>query len=105
MSEQVESTTLTGQPMTPRQIELGRHALGLERRYKKSYRNRFFVAGLWHADHDDWMAMTDAGNALRWDGAKLEFGGDGADLFRLTRAGAEQCLRPGESLDPEDFPG
>lgn len=40
--------------------------------------------------------------ARRSDGSKLPFGGD--DLFRLTRAGADQALEPGERLDPEDFP-
>jgi hypothetical protein len=40
--------------LTPRQIELARHALGLPNQYKKSYRNRF-VAGGNHPDQNDWL--------------------------------------------------
>jgi hypothetical protein len=85
--------------LTPAQIELARHALGLPNRNYTSYRNRF-VAGVGHYDHSDWLAMTDAGFAKRFSTAL--YGGD--DLFMLTRTGAEAALRPGESLDSEDFP-
>ncbi len=46
--------------------------------------------------------MVDAGMAQRRDGIGLCFGGD--DLFWLTVEGAEAALKPGEKLDPEDFP-
>lgn len=87
--------------MTPQQIELARHALGLKERSARSYRNHF-VAGPGHTDYADWMAMVAEGVAIRIDGKRLSFGGD--DLFKMTRAGADAALRPGESLDSEDFP-
>jgi len=84
--------------LTPTQIELARSALGLPNRRRTSYRNRF-VAGVGRPDYADWLAMSDAGLAKRFSTAL--YGGD--DLFMLTRKGAEAALRPGESLDPEDF--
>ncbi len=87
--------------MTPHQIDLARHALGLNGRGRRSYRNHF-VAGLGHTDYADWQAMVAEGVAIRIDGKRLSFGGD--DMFKLTRAGAEAALLPGESLDSEDFP-
>ena len=87
--------------MTPRQRYLARHALGLPNRSGRSYRNHF-VAGAGHDDHPDWLAMTEAGAAVRRDGSTIPFGGD--DLFKLTKDGATAALDPGESLDPEDFP-
>lgn len=88
--------------MTPSQITLARHALGLPNKRRQSYRNHF-VAGLGHDDYADWMAMVAAGLAWRRDGSKSQLTG-GDDLFRLTRAGAEAALAPRERLDPEDFP-
>lgn len=87
--------------MTPKQIELARHALGLTHyRQRKSYRNHF-VTGEGTDDHIHWMAMVAAGEAKRRAGSPMT-GGD--DCFWLTRMGAEQVLRRGEKLDPEDFP-
>lgn len=86
--------------MTPKQIDLARHALGLPNEGMRSFRNSF-VAGPGHPDYDDWLAMTKDGNAVRCDGATLEFGGD--DLFHLTRKGAEAALER-ETLDPAGFP-
>lgn len=85
--------------LTPRQIELARHALGLSYS-RQSYRN-YFCAGVGHVDHPDWMAMVDAGCAKRRASVKA-LGGD--DLFTLTFAGARAALKPGETLDPECFP-
>ena len=87
--------------MTPQQIELARHALGLPNKQRKSYRNRF-VTGPGHTDYDNWMAMTASGDARRRDGKSLPFGG--SDMFWLTRQGAEKALLPKEKLCPEDFP-
>lgn len=87
--------------MTPEQISLARHALGLDGRRKVSYRNRF-VTGPGAPDHEAWLAMVAEGNAERRDGKTLPYGGD--DMFWLTRAGAEAALRGAEKLDPEDFP-
>ena len=87
--------------MTPRQIELARHALGLPNRNNKSFRNRF-IAGLQHPDYADWFGMVLDGNAEWRSGEKVPFGNDW--LFWLTPAGAQKALRPGEQLDKEDFP-
>lgn len=87
--------------MTPRQIDLARHALGLDGRTRRSYRNRF-VAGPGHEDYGEWLSMVSSGFAIRHSGRRLHFGGD--DLFVLTKTGAEAALRPSETLDPEDFP-
>lgn len=88
-------------PMTKRQVDLARHALGLPNQTRRSYRNRF-VAGLGHSDYNDWYAMAQRGYAVRHDGAKLPFGG--MDMFELTRIGAKTALVGRETLDPEDFP-
>lgn len=87
--------------MTPAQIELARHALGLPNRRRKSYRNHF-VTGAGLDSHAEWLAMVEAGHARRRSGSAIT-GGD--DLFWLTRAGARLALEPGERLCPEDFPG
>jgi hypothetical protein len=90
--------------MTPRQISLARHALGLKDNRKVSYRN-YFSVGSGAPDYDDWMEMVRQGNAVRRIGptqAGTLFGGD--DIFHLTRSGATSVLKEGEGLDPEDFP-
>lgn len=84
-----------------RQIDLSRHALGLDGRRKRSYRNRY-VTGPGNDDHAVWMAMVEAGDATRRDASTVQFGGD--DIFYLTEQGARKALRKGEKLDPEDFP-
>lgn len=87
--------------MTLEQIELARHALRLPNVRRVSYQNRF-IAGPGHSDYDNWMQMTADGNARRQIKPKI-LGGD--DCFRLTPSGATLALKPGESLDHEDFPG
>lgn len=87
--------------MTPKQIELARHALGLPNRERRSYRNHF-VTGEGSDDHPEWVAMVGGGFAKRRAGNQLT-GGD--DLFWLTPDGAAAALRHGERLDPKDFPG
>lgn len=86
--------------MTPAQIDLARHALGLPNNRRRSYRNRF-VTGEGCADHVEWTAMVAGGFAQRRAGSELT---GGNDFFWLTRNGAEAALKPGERLDPEDFP-
>jgi hypothetical protein len=78
--------------MTPEQIKLARHALGLDNPDAKgrSYRNRYFVSGF---GHSEWDKMVRAGNA--------EFI---RNTYHLTRSGALAVLQDGERLDPEDFP-
>ncbi|TGQ19150.1 MAG: hypothetical protein E5V67_22815 [Mesorhizobium sp.] len=85
--------------MTPVQRDLARHALGLDGRRKESYRN-YFVTGEGSTDHPHWLAMVEAGYATRRSGSILT-GGD--DFFRLTRAGADLALDPGESLNTVEF--
>jgi hypothetical protein len=86
--------------MTPAQIGLARHALGLDGRREVSYRNHF-VTGPETADHATWTTMVLSGAARRRNGSELT-GGD--DLFWLTPQGAQAALLPGERLDPEAFP-
>lgn len=86
--------------MSPEQIELARHALGLPNPLRRSYRNHF-VAGKGHSDFDQWTAMVADGNARTRAGGVLS-GED--DIFWLTKQGATAALRRGERLDPEDFP-
>ena len=84
--------------MTPRQIELARHALGLPNRHKKSYRNRF-VASPGHADYEDWMQIRAEKCATRRIYTESE-----NHWFLLTRKGALSVLFDGETLCEEDFP-
>lgn len=83
--------------MTPRQIALARHALGLTASCLVSHRN-VFVAGPEHPDYGPWMNMVAWGWAIRRESEHLPAGDV---LFRLTRAGAEAALLPGDRLDPE----
>lgn len=85
--------------MTAVQIDLARHALGLDGRRKTSYRNHF-VTGDGSTDFVIWQDMKAKGWAWSAKGSALS-GGD--PVFGLTRAGAELALMPGEKLDPEDF--
>lgn len=87
--------------MTPTQIDLARHALGLPNRQRRSYRNRF-VAGPGHDDFFEWCLMVVEGNATYRAPHAVPFGGDA--IFYLTWPGASDALRPRERLDPEDFP-
>lgn len=86
--------------MTPEQKRLARHALGLDGRQERSYRNRF-VTGPGSTDHPEWMQMAEDGAARRYPASELT---GGNDLFCLTITGARAALDPGESLCAEDFP-
>jgi hypothetical protein len=86
--------------MTPKQIELARHALGLPNKARRSYRNHF-CASPGHDDYDDWMLMVESAMARKFRGNQIT-GGD--DVFSLTVAGARKALKRGEHLDPADFP-
>lgn len=85
--------------MTPAQIKLARHALGLNAGCLISRRN-VFVAASDTADFYEWRAMVEAGLAE----FRSVFNSSGAEVFKLTRAGAEAALRPGDRLNPEDWP-
>jgi hypothetical protein len=84
--------------MTPDQIKLARHALGLPNRQKRSYRNRYHAAG----SHPDWSEMVAAGLATATPIASERM--PDYTAFALTHRGAEMVLRKGEKLDSEDFP-
>ena len=86
--------------MTPEQIELARHALGLPNPVRRSYRNHFFT-GPGTTDHPAWEAMVAAGLAKKRNGGSLS-GGD--DVFWLTKAAAVKAVKRGERLSSEDFP-
>jgi hypothetical protein len=86
--------------MTPEQIDLARHALGLGNGRRVSYRNHF-VCGPGHSDYDNWTSLVTSGLARRRAGSQMS-GGD--DIFWLTHDGAKLALKRGERLDPEDFP-
>ena len=85
--------------MTPDQIELVRHALGLNYR-KKSFRNHF-VAGKTHSDYQAWMQLVGSGDAGVRHTHHLSAGDS---CFWATEKGARAVLKRGESLCPEDFP-
>lgn len=91
---------MVGIRMTPTQIELARHALGLPNRRNRSYRNHF-VCGPGNSDFDNWTAMVTAGFARHRNGGVLS---GGEDVFWLTEAGARMALKAREGLDREDFP-
>lgn len=86
--------------MTPEQIELARHALGLPNKRRQSYRNHF-VCGQGHPDWENWQDMVAAGLAKTRKGNALT---GGYNWFWLTLDGAHNALRKGERLDLEDFP-
>lgn len=86
--------------MTARQIDLARHALGLRPSRLISHRNHF-CAGPNHDDFAEWEAMVAAGFAVKRENKYLP---PGDVMFHLTRAGANQALKPGDVLDPEDWP-
>lgn len=83
--------------MSPKQIELARHALGLPNVHRRSYRN-YFACGEGHPDHTTWIEMVAAGNAAE---RRVPFGNS---TFQLTRKGADAALDDHEYLDPEDWP-
>jgi hypothetical protein len=86
--------------MTPEQIELARHALGLTNGRKVSFRNHY-VAGEGGLEYVAWCDLVSRGLARGRKGSQMT-GGD--PVFWLTRAGAEKALKRGERLDEEDFP-
>lgn len=85
--------------MTPKQIELARHALGLPNKRNMSYRNHYVVGS--GEDYTEWMDMVDAKAARHRTGTPLS---GGEDVFWLTEIGARAALKRREKLDPKDFP-
>ncbi|HEY8214617.1 MAG TPA: hypothetical protein VIG36_10875 [Methylocystis sp.] len=85
--------------LTPRERELARHALGLDGRRKRSYRNRYFACAT-GVKGIVWLGMVERGLAEKHGYDRV-----GLIEFSITRSGALAALEPGESLDSEDFPG
>ncbi len=85
--------------LSERERYLARSALGLQYNdQKRSYRNGFVIP-VGSDDFIVWCRMEDRGLAEGFVGNPHKMW-----CFRMTRLGAEAALRPGESLDPEDFP-
>ncbi len=90
----------TATALTPRQIELARHALGLDHKLD-AYRNSF-VANPKGADHKVWTEMVAAGDAYVDTTRRDQF--SGCDVFWMSKSGAEKALRPGETLGDQRYP-
>lgn len=82
--------------LTPEQVTLGRHALGLPNCANKTYRNRYFA--------DASVASVPVWREMVARHAATEQPAETYILFRMTKVGAEACLLPGERLCEEDFP-
>lgn len=82
--------------LTRRQRELIRHAIGLNGKRKKSYRNRFWAAP-GSTSYDEMCDLVALGAAT--------FGIASPTMkeFNITSTGAHAALSDGESLDLEDF--
>lgn len=83
--------------LTPEEKILARQALGLGIAWNRSTRNKAFAVGSdqWRL----WSEMEKAGLAEFVPGHVTL-----ASHFRLTRAGADLALNPGDILDPAHFP-
>lgn len=86
------------QSLTPNQLELMRHALGLPNKKRTSYRT-YYVVG-YGVDHTAWTELVALGFAKMHKSDAFR----GDDVFIVTRAGAEAALLPDEKLSKEDFP-
>jgi hypothetical protein len=99
--------------LSPRQRELVRHALGLNK-HRYAFRNFFVVprmpdgrvrfsvatAGTDASDAAEWHAMVAIGAAVR----SPYFYGRSMEAFHVTRDAAERVLEQGETLDGGDLP-
>jgi hypothetical protein len=90
-----------GRGLTQHQRRLARHALGLPNDNRRSYRNRY-IAVPGTREYEDWLEMTDVGNAVKTRGEEMGLGK--CDHFSLRHKAALSALDVGEKLDPEDFP-
>lgn len=83
--------------MSPEQLKLARHALGLPNNFMRSYRNRY-AAGIGTTQEAAWDDLVSKGMAERGTNGIAIVG------FCLTLEGAKAALEPAETLDREDFP-
>lgn len=81
--------------MTPKQIELARHALGLPNPKNTSYRNHFCT----ERNDADWAAMVVDGDAVMRESLLLD---DDHVFFHLTLKGALAVRGPKEHISRED---
>lgn len=92
-----ETITDTAPVLSDAERRHARHALGLGLggRRRVSDRNHFVCD-----THPTWEGLVARGLAT----VRRSSEPNGVHTYRLTRAGAEAALAPGERLDPEDFP-
>jgi len=90
--------------LTPKQIELARHALGLPNKGNRSYRNRY-VSPKTGDDYFSWLDMANVGLARSYGHITREHLEASTVYFELTLKGASLVLKPKEKLCQEDFPG
>jgi hypothetical protein len=82
--------------LTSEQLDVARHALGLDIRHRKSYRNRY-------VGEDPAFREMVAIGAAQVKECKNNQPTGGHPYFWLTLEGATASLRPHESLDMKDF--
>ena len=78
--------------MTPKQVELARHALGFNGREKFSYRNHYCASP---DDAIEWEKMVSDGNAVRGRVSELS-GGD--PIYYVTKSAALSVRKSNEHL-------
>lgn len=81
--------------MTPKQIELARHALGLPNDRNESYRNHFCTT----RTDADWTAMVEQGDAVMRESQMLD---KEHVYFHMTLQGALAVRGPKEHISRED---
>ncbi len=87
--------------MNEAQIKLARHALGFDEKVSVSYRNRYHVSQ-GGTGYEEWKDLEAKGLAEKTLVPTKE--NRRYYMFSLTLKGAMMALKPGESLDKEDFP-
>jgi hypothetical protein len=91
--------------MTDHQIELARHALGLDGRHKQSHRN-YFALYPGSTDFDVWTQMVADGNATTRPCEVNDHPsptGERMVYFHVTPEAAFSVLRAGEKLRDEEL--
>lgn len=84
--------------ITDKQRDLVRHALGLDERHKRTYRNHFVTSPLCD-EYKEWADLLNHGLARHNKGSQLS-GGD--EVFWATKELATFVLKPDEQLS-ENF--
>ena len=84
--------------MTPLQLDLARHALGLPNPQRRTSRNRYLIPKD-GPDYAQWLDMIERGEALLVSPRTSTLA-----CFALTLKGGQLAIGPREQLDPADFP-